>query len=120
VDSGSGKVFIANYGSSNVSVIDGVTDSVLTTVSVARNPQAIAVDPGNDKVYVASTREDAITVLDGKTNSVLGKLKTGKDPFAIAINARSHTAVALGLDGDLTVIDGTTLATSSLNPNRDH
>lgn len=120
VDDSSGRVFIANYGSNNVTVIDGATDSVVATVSVERNPQAIAVDSNNHKVYVASTHEDAITVLDGTKNSVLGKVKTGKAPFAIAVNNKSHTVAVLGLDGDLTVIDGTTLATSPLNPNRDH
>ena len=112
VDSGSGKVFVANYGSNNVTVIDGVTDTVVATASVANSPQAIAVDSSSHKVYVLSTREDVVTVLDGKNDSVLGKVKTGKAPFAIAVNSKSHTAVALGLDGDLTVIDGTTMATS--------
>lgn len=120
VDYSSGKVFVANYGSSNVAVIDGTTDSVVATVSVAPNPQAIAVDSSNHKVYVASTREGIITVLDGTNHSVLRKAKAGKAPFAIEVNSRSHTAVTLGLDGDLTVIDGTTLATSSLNPASEH
>jgi len=121
VDYSSGKVFVANYGSNNVTVIDGATDSVAATVSVGPNPQAIAVDSSNHKVYVASTREGTITVLDGTSNSVLGTIKTGKAPFTIAVNNKSHKAVALGLDGDLTVIDGTTLATSSSsNPNSDH
>jgi len=121
VDYSSGKVFAANYGSNNVTVIDGATDSVAATVSVGPNPQAIAVDSSNHKVYVASTREGTITVLDGTSNSVLGTIKTGKAPFTIAVNNKSHKAVALGLDGDLTVIDGTTLTTSSSsNPNRDH
>jgi YVTN family beta-propeller protein len=121
VDYSSGKVFIANYGSNNVTVIDGATDSVVATVSVGPNPQAIAVDSSNHKVYVASTREGAITVLDGTNHSVLGTLKTGKAPFAIAVNDKSHKAVALGLDGRLTVIDGTTLATSSAsNPDSNH
>jgi len=121
VDYSSGKVFVANYGSNNVTVIDGTTDSVVTTVGVEPNPQAIAVDSSNHKVYVASTHEGAITVLDGTNNSVLGTVKTGKAPFAIAVNDKSHKAVALGLDGNLTVIDGTTLGTSSVsNPGSIH
>ena len=119
VDYSSGKVFIANYGSNNITVLDGPTDAVLATVSVTNSPQAVAADSSNHTVYVASTREDAITVLDGKSNSVIGKLKTGKAPFAIAVNTKSHTAVVLGLDGDLTVIDGSTLKISSSNPNND-
>jgi YVTN family beta-propeller protein len=121
VDTSSGKVFIANYGSNNVTVIDGTTDSVVATISVGPNPQAIAVDSSNHKVYVASTREGAITVLDGTNNSVLGTVNTGKAPFAIAVNDKSHKAVALGLDGNLTVIDGTTLVKSSAsNPDSNH
>ena len=120
VDDSSGKVFVANYGSNNVTVIDGVTDSVVATVSVGRNPQAIAVDSSNHKVFVVSTREDTITVLDAKNNSVLGRAKTGKNPFAIAVNNKTHTVVALGLDGDLTVMDGTTLTTLSWNLNHTH
>lgn len=122
VDHSSGKAFVANYGSNNVTVIDGANDSVVATVSVAPNPQAIAVDSSNHKVYVVSTREGLITVLDGTNYSALGKLKAGKALYAIAINNRSHIAVALGLDGNLTVIDGTTLtATSpSAKPNSSH
>ena len=34
-------------------------------------------------------------------------------PFAIAVNPKTHKAVEIGLDGDLMVIDGLTLAVSS-------
>jgi len=114
VDSSTGRVFVANYGNNDVTVLDGESDAVLTTVKVNPNPQAIAVDSSNHKVYVASTHVDATTVLDGTNNSVLGTVKTGKAPFAIAVNPKSHIAVTLGLDGDLTVIDGTTLTVSSV------
>ena len=113
VDFASERVFVANYASNNVTVLDGVSNAVLGTVNVNPYPQAIAVDSSNHKVYVASTHGGTTTVLDGANNSVLGTIKTGRAPFAIAVNPKSHTAVAVGLDGDLTVIDGTTLAASS-------
>jgi YVTN family beta-propeller protein len=116
VESGSGRVFVANYASGNVTVIDGASDSVLVTIKVGAHPQAIDVDSSNHQVYVVSTQAGATTVVDGTNNSVLGTMKTGKGPFAIAVNPKSHTAVALGLDGGLTVIDGTTLAVSSPIP----
>ena len=90
-----------------------MSDAVLGTVKVDPYPQAIAVDSGNHKIYVASTHAGTTTVLDGTNNSVLSKVKTGRAPFAIAVNSKSHIAVAVGLDGYLTVIDGTTLAVSS-------
>jgi len=113
VDSTSGRVFIANYASGDVTVIDGVNDSVVGTVDGAAHPQSIAIDSSNHKVFVVSTREGTTTVLDGTNNSVLGTVRTGRAPFAIAVNPKTHKAVALGLDGDLTVIDGTSLAVSS-------
>ena len=115
VDSTSGRVFIANYASGDVTVIDGLNDSVVGTVNVGAHPQSIAVDSSNHKVFVASTQERTTTVLDGTNNSVLGTVRTGRAPFAIAVNPKTHKAVALGLDGDLTVIDGATLAVSSLS-----
>lgn len=109
VDSSSGKVFIANYASNTVSVLDGVNDSVLATVGVSPNPQAITVDSRDHKVYVASTRVGIVTIFDGINYSVIGRVNTGNAPFAIAVNSETHEAVALGLKGDVKVIDGTTL-----------
>jgi uncharacterized protein len=108
VDTSSGKVFVANYASNNVTVLDGVSNAVLDTVNVNQHPQAIAIDSSNHKVYVASTHSGTTTVLDGTNYSVLGTVKTGPAPFAIAVNPKSHAAVALGLDGETTIIDGTT------------
>ncbi len=113
VDSSSGRVFVANYGSGDVTVIDGISDSVVGTVKVVAHPQSIAVDSGNHKVLVVSTRESTATVLDGTNNSVLGTVRTGQSPYALAVNPKTHKAVLIGLDGELTVIDGTTLAASS-------
>lgn len=113
VDSSSGRVFVANYASGNVTVIDGVNDSVVGTVNVDPYPQAIAVDSSNHKVFVVSPRESTATILDGANNAVLGTVRAGQAPFAIAVNPKTHKAVVIGLDGDLTTIDGTTLAVSS-------
>lgn len=114
IDSGSNQVFVANYGSNSVTIIDGTTDLVVATLNSGLNPQAIAVDSGDHKVFVANTRAGTVTVLDGTNRTVAGSVRTGKAPFAIAVNSKTHKAVALGLEGDLTVIDGKTLATTSL------
>ncbi len=110
IDTNSAAVFVANYGSHNVSVIDGNTNLVVTTVNAGPNPQAIAVDSGNHRVFVANTHAGTVTVLDGTNKTVVGSVRTGEGPFAIAVNSKTHKAVTLGLKGDLSVIDGTTLA----------
>lgn len=113
VDDRSGKAFVANFASNDVTVIDGASDAVLATVRSGPKPQAIAVDSANHNVYVLSTHESSATVLDGTKLSVLGTVQTEKAPFAVAVNSKTHVAVALSLDGALTLIDGTTLSASS-------
>lgn len=113
IDSSSARVFVANYGSGSVTIIDGTTDSVVKTVSAGPNPQAIAVDSGNHKVFIANARAGTVNVLDGTNMTGAGTVRAGTAPYAIAVNSKTHKAVILGLAGDLTVIDGTTLAVSS-------
>jgi YVTN family beta-propeller protein len=119
VDDSSGKAFVANFASNDVTVLDGASDTVVGTMSVGPKPQAIAVDSNNHKVYVVSTHERTVTVLDGHNNSVLGTVRMEKRPFAIAVNSQTHVAAVLNLDGDVTLIDGTTMATSSLSLPKD-
>ena len=112
VDSVSDRILVANYASNDVTVIDGATDSVVGAVKAGPHPQAIAVDSGNHRVYVANMHAGSTTIIDDTNDSMISTVKTGRAPFAIAVNNKTHKAVVLGLDGDLTVIDGTTLAAS--------
>jgi len=113
VDSTLGRVFVANYGSGTVTVMDAATGSVLAILNVSPHPQALTADSADHKVYVVSPREGTTTILDSAANAVLATVKTGKAPFAIAVNSKTHKAVTVGIEGELTVIDGTTLKTSS-------
>ena len=61
------KIYVANY-SSNVTVIDGATNST-TTVGAGSNPIAVAVNPVTNKIYVANYSSNTVTVIDGATNS---------------------------------------------------
>src|SRR5687768_1362322 len=48
------KIYVANWQSANVTVIDGATDTVDGEVPVGSFPIAIAVNPNNNRIYVAS------------------------------------------------------------------
>ncbi|MGH9493752.1 MAG: ThuA domain-containing protein [Candidatus Sulfotelmatobacter sp.] len=112
-DSSSGRLFVANYGGNSVTVIDRASASVVSTVAIGSQPQALAVDPANHKVYVVSTHAGTTTILDDIHNSVIATVRTGKAPFAVAVSGKTHAAVVLGMTGDLTVVNGATLETSS-------
>lgn len=55
VEPKSGRVYVANYVSSDVSIIDERTDSVYLTVPTRRYPLGIATDPQSDVFWVTST-----------------------------------------------------------------
>ena len=61
------KIYVANYGSANVTVIDGATNTT-TTVAAGTTPCAVAVNPVTNKIYVANHGSDNVTVIDGATN----------------------------------------------------
>jgi YVTN family beta-propeller protein len=62
------KLYVANIGSANVTVIDGATSST-STVPVGTSPRALAVNPNTNKIYVATNGSANVTVIDGATNN---------------------------------------------------
>ncbi|MCQ6563146.1 S-layer homology domain-containing protein [Paenibacillus mendelii] len=56
------KVYVANAGSNNVTVIDGATYAI-TQISSGKNPVALAVDPVSAHVYVANFNGNSLTVI---------------------------------------------------------
>ena len=56
------KVYVANVTSSNVTVIDGATNTT-TTVAAGTQPVSVAVNPVTNKVYVVNQLRNNVTVL---------------------------------------------------------
>jgi YVTN family beta-propeller protein len=59
----SGYVFVSNYGSANVTVINRT--SILGTVPVGYLPAALTFDPANNFVYAPNFGSDNVSILDG-------------------------------------------------------
>ena len=64
VDSGRGRVYVANFDDNTVSVIGGYwTDPVAATRPVGAEPDAVAVDPGTGRVYVTNAGDNTVSIL---------------------------------------------------------
>jgi YVTN family beta-propeller protein len=114
LDSVTNKIYVANYGSGNVSIIDGTTTTT-TSVRSGSNPFALAVNPVTDMVYVANSGGGTVTAINGATGgtSVVG---VGSIPFALAVNTVTNKIyVANYGSGTVTVIDGATDTTTTVN-----
>jgi YVTN family beta-propeller protein len=104
------KIYVANQGDHNVSVIDGATGAVIKTVPVQATPSAMAIDPTRNIVYVANSGglNGSVTVIDGKNDTVSGTVNTGNSPQSIAVNPVTGMAyVANQISSDVSVLQGT-------------
>jgi YVTN family beta-propeller protein len=95
----------------SVTVVDGATDTAITTIDVAGEPLAIAINSVTNKVYVGNEASNYVTVIDGITNSVTA-VDVGAYTAAIAVNLVTNKAYVGGTG--VTVIDGVTNVASKI------
>ena len=107
------KIYVANSGSDNVTVIDGATNAT-TTVAAGTWPQAVGVNPVTNKIFVTNHDSDNVTVIDGATN-LTTTVAAGTAPEALAVNPVTNKIYVANRDSDnVTVIDGATNATTTV------
>ena len=121
------KIYVANSGSNNISVIDGTSNSVITTIAdpKAIAPFAVAVNPTTNTIYVANSQSNNLTVIDGATDSVTATIPVGTSPSGVAVDSQANFIYVAnagnsqtGNPGNITVINGTTNATQTVaDPN---
>jgi len=109
------KIYVADSGSADVTVIDGLTNNT-TTVAAGTNPYAVAVNPVTNKIYVANNGSSNVTVIDGATNGT-ATVTVGTNPRAVAVNPvtnKTYVANSGSTSTTVTVIDGATNGTTSV------
>ena len=83
-DAANGNVYVSNYVSQSVSVIDGSTDTVTATITVGQYPMGVAVDPVNGDVYVANYGANMVSVINPSKKTVISTVPVGPGPQAVA------------------------------------
>ena len=79
------KVYIANFDSNSVSVIDSATNTV-TNIAVGTFPNAVAVSPNGQLGYVANLGSGSVSVIDTATNTISDTISVGARPAAVAVS----------------------------------
>jgi len=107
VNSSTGRIYVANAASDNLSVIDGASSTVIATIPVGSAPHGVAVDPRANRVYVANSGSNELTVIDGGSNKAIATLPVGKEPWDLAADPNTgRVFVGNRGDGTVSVIDG--------------
>ncbi|MCA1841536.1 MAG: YncE family protein, partial [Actinobacteria bacterium] len=98
-----------------VTVIDGLSNSVLRTVSVGTDPMALAVDESTNRIFTANHDRSSrsVTVIDGSTDSVISTLAPlpGQNPYpwdVVVDQSTDKVYVSAGLPDGISIIDAKT------------
>ena len=102
-------VYVTNFGSGDVSVINGRTGTVAGTITVGSGPIGVAVDQGDDTVYVANFSDDTVSVINGRTGTVDDTIPVGDSPRGVAVDQGDDTVyVTNQVSNTVSVINGWT------------
>jgi YVTN family beta-propeller protein len=81
-----GRVYVANTGSGNVSLINAVTRQEATRITVGTEPYGLALTPNGRKLYCTNARSNDVSVIDTSMNRVITTISNvGFEPRGIAI-----------------------------------
>jgi hypothetical protein len=73
-DSENDQVFVSDWESDNVSVLDGSSGSLVTTIHNVPGPNAIAYDPQTSRVYTGDENSPNITAIAPSNDSIAGNI----------------------------------------------
>lgn len=93
-DPSNGYVYVTNFITNSVSVIDGSTNTLATgftnPIQVGTKPMAVAFDHANGYLYVVNSLSNSVSVIDTSTNtlatSFTNPIPVGTYPLSIAFN----------------------------------
>ncbi|MBL0057140.1 MAG: beta-propeller fold lactonase family protein [Chitinophagaceae bacterium] len=100
---------MTNLASSDVSVINTATNTVVATVIVGTNPIGVSVSPDAGRVYVGNAFSNNVSVINAATNSVVATVAVGSVPRGISVSPDgSRVYVANNSSNSVSVINTAT------------
>ncbi|AWN30655.1 IPT/TIG domain-containing protein [Streptomyces sp. NEAU-S7GS2] len=79
------RVYVTNFGSSSVSVIDTGTRTVITTIAASSGPWGIAISPDGRRAYTACFGNSTVAVIDTATNTVTATVTGLNKPLDLVV-----------------------------------
>ena len=104
------NAYISNRDSSNVSVIDTATNTVIGSPIVGPGPIGVALTPDGRFGYIANNFTNTISMIDVATNTVVGSpITVGNAPFGVAATPDAKFAYITNFGSNtVSVIDTST------------
>jgi len=86
--------------------VDPLQQEIVTTITLDKEPQCIAVNEQTNRVYVGA--EDRLLVIDGETDTVIAEILPDVEVVALAVNPQTNRIYAAEYGRKVFVIDGST------------
>jgi YVTN family beta-propeller protein len=104
-----GKTVYATSGDGVITVVDALSNQVVTSITGTTGLETIAISPDGKTAYVSSPPEDLVVVVDLQTNQVVGSIPVGDNPIGVAFSPDGKVVyVANDNDDNVSVIDTAT------------
>lgn len=100
------RVYVADWQSNALIVIDGSTDRILTSIPVVQRPNAVAVNPSTNETYVTSANYRGVSAVDDVSNTLEYTIDA-PPALAIAVNPVTNRIYTANTN-TVTVIDAST------------
>lgn len=93
-------IFVSNFESQNVSVLDGTSGDVIMTMPLPEIGADLAVCKATNRLYVSNPLSNTVTILNSQTGEHISTVKVGFFPTQIAVNEQSNMAYVMNMIGN--------------------
>ena len=115
VNPSTNRIYVGIYdfaAGNSVLVINGATDTPITSIIVGGPPWLIDVNSATNRAYVTLCGPfcgaTAVDVIDLVTNTTIAAVPVGNNPYGVAVNAIDNVVFATNRgDDSVSIIDGT-------------
>ncbi len=104
-----GKVYVANFASNDVYVLDAATLALRKVISVGPNPTFVKVNLATNRVFAVTYGNSSVAVINGATDAVEATVSSGGiAAWGLAVNSNLNRVYVSNRDsGAVTTLDGT-------------
>ena len=103
--SATGLVYVADWISNRVLVVDPVAGRVRNEITVGRSPSGLAIVPDGSLLVCADRLDDQLSLVSIPDNRVVGTVKVGRRPFGVALDPQGRAFVADVDSQEVSVVD---------------
>jgi len=108
VDPETNKVYVTNFKSTTVTVVDGTTNKALSVIEVGKTPYGIGINTSTKMLYVALEYNDTLAIVNTTSSEIIKSINLTK-PYDIAVNSKTNKVYVTSDKAHLvSVLDGST------------